>query len=125
MTKDYFLNTYISKPQNVLNGYKEIYNKLIELNKNIKNCSPDKVLYIINEILSEMPDYLHYIDESLYTNIKLLKQFICKNTKDKLIFGKKLKRISAIDDKINQIINFTKRKIDEISFYVTKYGENI
>ena len=122
--KQYLVKTLTEKKKNILPVYQKILKKINILLKAINANRPTEVMFIINDILSEMKEDTEYIDISIYEELKNLKGIIQNNIKHQLIFGKKFENTTKIKDKTHYIKLLTEERINDISDYVTNFSKN-
>lgn len=117
-TKNYLNKILIEKKKKILPIYKKIINKMLKLSLEIKKNKPDSILYILNDILSEMHEDSKYIDISIYQKIKELKETIISNTTGNFIFTKRINNKKSIIDRTDFVIMLIDERIKDIEKYI-------
>jgi NTE family protein len=124
ITKEYLTNTLLKKKEIIKSIYKRILNKLQHLKKLINSNKLKEVEFLINEILSTMVEDKIYIDETIYEQLKNLKEIINISKKKQFLFSEKLNNIETIKTKCELIENVTNKKLQEINTYIKTICNN-
>ena len=123
-TKKYLCKILPEKKKIIIEYYKEILEKLLTYKKHIKEGNIDKALFIINDILSEMPQKTEYIDKYFYTQINDLKDILKINAKKIFFIKKKVDNEKQIISRIEFVENILKERINELKTYITNFCNN-
>lgn len=113
-TKNYFINVLPIKKQNILSCYKNIFENIKKVKKYLKNENPEKAIFIINEILSNMSEDTKYIDNYFYELIKELKAFLLSNIKKGLFNQKRINNVTQIICKTDFIETLIQERIQDL-----------
>ena len=122
--KKYLCEILPEKKKIIIENYKDILNNLIIYKKYIKEGNIDKALYIINDILSEMPQKTDYIDKYFYNQINDLKEILQVNTKKLFFFKQRIDNEKQIITRIEFVENMLKERIIELKTYITNFCNN-
>lgn len=123
-TKKYLCKILPEKKKIIIEYYKEILEKLLAYKKHIKEGNIDKALFIINDILSEMPQKTEYIDKYFFTQINDLKDILKINAKKIFFIKKKVDNEKQIISRIEFVENILKERINELKTYITNFCNN-
>ncbi len=123
-TKKYFSTVLPEKKKNIINHYKEILKRINIFKSSVNEDNVHKAIYIINDILAEMPDKLEFINKCYYTYLLELKSLTLSNIKTVFLFQKKFSNEKLILQKTEFIINRLNENILELYNYVEKYCNN-
>jgi NTE family protein len=117
-TKNYLKNVLVNKRKKILEIYKIIFEKMQKLTHEIKRKNPESMLFIINDILSDMDVYTKYIDISIFNKIKEFKELVIKNTANDFLFSKRLNNIKFLKERNDFINMLIEERINDIEKYI-------
>ena len=117
-TKNYLNKNLINKKKNILLIYKRIREKISKLCSEIKSNKTDRVLFIINDLLSDMKEDTKYIDISIYQKIKELKEMIINSTVNSFMFVKWMNNIKSLQERADFILMLIDERINDIDIYI-------
>ncbi len=123
-TKKYFSTVLPEKQKNIINHYKEILKKINIFKSAVNEDNVHKAIYIINDILAEMPDKLEFINKCYYTYLLELKSLALSNIKTVFLFQKKFSNEKLILYKTEFILNRLNENISELYKYIENYCNN-
>ena len=121
ITRNYFTNILVEKKKKILNVYKKILENLKYLRNAISKNKPLDAIFTINEILSSMFEDLKYIDSSICTKIKELKESIIVNTRKQFLLSRKMDNEKQIRERCEFIYMLVEERILELEQYIKYY----
>lgn len=116
-TINYFKNTLPPKREKIFSCYNKILEHIQTLKKHIKEGNPEKTIFVVNEILSNMHESTKYIDEYFYELIYELKAFILLNIKIGLFRTKHIKNVKQALSKTEFIEHLISERVEDLSQY--------